>query len=185
MKTWKLEMLAAAISLAMATTAGAQSTNSRTMPADVTTPAGSTMHSETPKECANLTGRAMSDCVRDHNPSSTRSKSGTNSSANGGANSTGMNSADTDARRGTKGAVRNDKSGTGAGSTGTSSSAGTTGTAGAGGAAGAGTGSGSTGSTGTAGSGTGSTGGAAGGAAGGGTSGDTGGAGAGGGGGGK
>ena len=72
MKTWKLGMLAAAMSLAMATTAGAQSTNSRTMPADATNSSGSTMHGDMQKECANLTGRAMSDCVRAHNPAATR-----------------------------------------------------------------------------------------------------------------
>jgi hypothetical protein len=125
MKTWKLELLAAAMSLAMATTAGAQSTNSKTMPAEATTPPGSTMRSDIPKECVNLTGRAMSDCVRDHNPSSVRSKSGTNGS-------TGMGNADSDAGRGTRGAMRNDKSGSGTGSTGTS--AGTSGQAGAAGA---------------------------------------------------
>jgi len=159
MKTWKLELLAAAMSLAMATTAGAQSTNSKTMPADATTPPGATMRSDIPKECVNLTGRAMSDCVRDHNPSSMRSKAGINGN---------MGNADADARRGTTGALRNDKSGSGTGSTGTSSSAGTTGSAGTGTGAAGGTGAGSSGT---------------GGAAGGGTAGDTGGAGAGGGGG--
>ena len=154
MKTWKLELLAAAMSLAMATTAGAQPTNSKTAPADATTPAGSTMRGDTPKECVNLTGRAMSDCVRDHNPSSMRSKSGTNGN---------MGNADSDARPGTKGAVRNDKSGSGTGSTGS----------------GTGAAAGASGQTGAAGAGTGAAG--AGGAAGGGTSGDTGGAGAGGG----
>ena len=156
MKTWKLELLAAAMSLAMATTAGAQSTNSKSMPADATTTPGSTMRSDIPKECVNLTGRAMSDCVRDHNPSSMRSKSGT-------AGNAGMGNADSDARRGTTGAMRNDKSGSGTGATGSSS--GTTGTSGTTGSAGAGAaGAGNSG-------------------AGGGTSGDTGGAGAGGGGG--
>ena len=119
------------MSLAMATTAGAQSTNSKTMPAEATTPPGSTMRSDIPKECVNLTGRAMSDCVRDHNPSSVRSKSGTNGS-------TGMGNADSDAGRGTRRAMRNDKSGSGTGSTGTSTgTSGQTGAAGAG-AAGAG-----------------------------------------------
>jgi len=157
MKTWKLELLAAAMSLAMATAAGAQSTNSKTMPADATTPPGSTMRSDTPKECVNLTGRAMSDCVRDHNPSSMNSKSGTNGS---------MGNADADSRPGTKGAIRNDKSGSGTGSTGSSAGA-AAGASGQTGAAGTGTGAAGAGSSGT------------GGAAGGGTSGDTGGAGAG------
>jgi len=148
------------MSLAMATTAGAQSTNSKTMPADATTPPGSTMRSDIPKECANLTGRAMSDCVRDHNPSSTRSKIGTNGN---------MGNADSDAHRGTTGETRNDKSGSGYGSTGTGSG-----------------GTGTSGTTGSAGTGTGAAGaGNSAGAAGGGTSGDTGGAGTGGGGGGK
>ncbi len=146
MKTWKLELLAAAMSLAMATAAGAQSTNSKSMPADATTPPGATMRSDIPKECVNLTGRAMSDCVRDHNPSSTRSKSGTSGNA-------GMGNADSDARRGTTGAVRNDKSGSGTGATGSGTgatgTAGTTGSAGTGaGAAGAGTSGGTGGDTG-------------------------------------
>ncbi len=159
MKTWKLELLAAAMSLAMATTAGAQSTNSKTMPADATTPPGSTMRSDIPKECVNLTGRAMSDCVRDHNPSSMRSKSGT-------AGNAGMGNADSNANRGTTGAIRNDKSGSGTGATGSGTGAGATGSAGPG-----------TGAAGAAGAGSSGTGGAAGG----GTAGDTGGAGAGGG----
>lgn len=163
MKTWKLELLAAAMSLAMATTAGAQSTNSKTMPADATTPPGSTMRSDIPKECVNLTGRAMSDCVRDHNPSSMRSKSGASGNA-------GMGNADSNANRGTTGAIRNDKSGSGTGATGSG-----TGAAGTGGATGsAGPGTGAAGAAGAGSSGTG-------GAAGGGTAGDTGGAGAGGG----
>ena len=157
MKTWKLEVLAAAMSLAMATAAGAQSTNSKTMPSNgATTPPGATMRSDIPKECAHLTGRAMSDCARDHNPSSMRSKSGTDST-------TGSDHANSDARRGTTGVQRNDKSGSGTGATGSSNGA-STGTAGTTGSAGsAGTGTGATGSSGT------------GGAAGGGTGGDTGG----------
>ena len=129
MKTWKLELLAAAMSLAMATTAGAQSTNSKTMPADATTPPGSTMRSDIPTECVNLTGLAKSNCVRDHNPSSMRSKNGTHGS---------MGNADSDARRGTTGSVRNDKSGSGSGST--DSGTGTTGTTGSAGTGAAGTG---------------------------------------------
>lgn len=156
MKTWKLEVLAAAMSLAMATTVGAQSTNSKTMPGDATTPPGSTMRSDIPTECVNLTGLAKSNCVRDHNPSSTRSKNGTQGH---------MGDADTNARPGTTGTMRNDKSGSGTGSTG--SSAGATGT---------------TGTTGSAGTGTGAAGSGTGGAAGG-TGGDTGGGAAGGGGG--
>lgn len=140
MKTWKLELLAAAMSLAMAATAGAQSTNSKTMPGDATSPPGSTMRSDIPSECVNLTGLAKSNCVRDHNPSSTRSKNGTEGH---------MGNADTDARRGTTGTMRNDKSGSGTGSTGSSAGAtGTTGTTGSAGTGAAGSAGGSAGGTG-------------------------------------
>ena len=84
-----------------------------------------TMRTDIPKECVNLTGTAMSDCVRDHNPSSMRSKSGTNGA--------------------TTNSMRNDESGGGttgggnAGNSGTSGSAGASGS-GTGGAASGGTG---------------------------------------------
>ena len=76
MKTWKHGLLMGA--MAMAATANAQSTTSPAAPSTAAKPPGTTMRSDIPKECVNLTGTAMSDCVRDHNPSSMRSKAGTN-----------------------------------------------------------------------------------------------------------
>ena len=84
MKAFKLELLAAALSMALAATAGAQtssSTSSGTGGMNAT-PGGSSMRGGIPAECANMTGRQLSDCVRDHNPSSTNSLSGTNGAAN-------------------------------------------------------------------------------------------------------
>jgi len=96
MKTWKQGLLATAMTLAMAATAGAQTTATPTTPSNATTPPGSTMRSDIPKECVNLTGLAKSDCVRDHNPSSMRSKSGTNNDTNNGMhNGTTSNDATT------------------------------------------------------------------------------------------
>jgi len=123
MKTWKHGLLMGAMT--MAVTANAQSTTSPAAPSTAAKPPGTTMRSDIPKECVNLTGTAMSDCVRDHNPSSMRSKSGTNGS--------------------TTNSMRNDKSGGGttgggnAGNSGTSGSAGASGS-GTGGAASGGTG---------------------------------------------
>jgi len=94
-----------------------------------------------PAECANLTGRALSDCVRDHTPSATRSKSGVN------------NPADTDANRSTTNRLKNDKSGgTSGASGGNASNAGQTGATGSNSGGTSGT-SGDTGSTGTGGGG--------------------------------
>jgi hypothetical protein len=89
------------------------------------------MRSDIPKECVNLTGRAMSDCVRDHNPASMRAKPGTNAA--------------------TTNSMRNDKSGGGPGAngSGTAGSSGTGGSAGgAAGASGSGTGGAAAGGTG-------------------------------------
>jgi hypothetical protein len=150
MKAWKLHMLGAALSMAMAATAGAAGTNATTNPAagasnntNATVDGTNGMKGGMPVECANLTGRALSDCVRDHNPSSLRSRAGDHPAAT--SPGMGGKAADSDVRRGS--ALRNDKSGSGSGSTGTSGTAGTTGTAGAG-PAGTGT-AGTTGSAGT------------------------------------
>ena len=108
MKTWKLELLAAAMSMAMAATAAAQTSSSTTTSQTGTSamPGNSAMHNEIPAECAKLTGLAMSDCVRQHNPSSVKSQAGTNGNANTGR-------ANSDVRRSTPGLPPNDKSGNG------------------------------------------------------------------------
>ena len=100
----------------------AQATTSPAAPSTAAKPPGTTMRSDIPKECVNLTGTAMSDCVRDHNPSSMRSKSGTNGA--------------------TTNSMRNDKSGGGTTGGGNAGNSGTSGSAGAAGASGSGTGGG-------------------------------------------
>jgi hypothetical protein len=118
MKAWKLGLVAAAMS-SMAFAAGTPTTGNATTSTDANvTSSGSTMAGGMPAECAKLTGRALSDCVRDHTPSSTRSKSGVN------------NPADTDANRGTANRLKNDKSGSTSGTTGGNSNAGQTGASG-------------------------------------------------------
>ena len=155
MKTWKQGLLATAMTLAMAATAGAQTTATPTTPSGATTPPGTTMRSDIPRECVNLTGRATSDCVRDHNPSSIRSKSGMTSDTN-----TGMHNGAGNGNDATTGTMRKDKAG-GGGAAGTGSSAGAAGSTGS-------AGSGASGAAGAAGGNGGATGGGNGGGTGGG-----------------
>jgi hypothetical protein len=68
MKTWKMECLTFALAMGLATAAGAQTSNS-THPNDTRSSTTGAMRGGMHAECANLTGRAMSDCVREHYPS--------------------------------------------------------------------------------------------------------------------
>jgi hypothetical protein len=132
MKSFKLSVVAAALSMAMAAGAGAAGTTTSTT-AGASNNTNATVHDANamkgglPAECVNLKGQALSTCVRDHNPSSMNSRvvdhPATTSPATAGK------AADSDVRRG---AMRNDKSGSGSGSTGTPGTAGTTGTSGTG-----------------------------------------------------
>ncbi|HKU87353.1 MAG TPA: hypothetical protein VJV77_13545 [Casimicrobiaceae bacterium] len=145
MRARKLECLTFALAMALATAAGAQ-TSSSTQSNGARSATSGGMHNGMTAQCANLTGRAMSDCVRDHYPSCA-SMTGT------ALNDCMRNNNATGARRGSS-AMR-DKSGggtasgtPGTGTTGTTGSAGTgnsgtggaSGASGTGGASGAGTG---------------------------------------------
>jgi hypothetical protein len=132
MKTWKLELLAAAVSMAMAATAAAQTSSSTTTSQTGTSamPGNSAMHNEIPAECAKLTGLAKSDCVRQHNPSSVKSQAGSNGNANTGR-------ANSDVRRSTPGLPPNDKSGNGSSASGAAAGPGSADTGSTGASAGA------------------------------------------------
>ena len=68
MRARKLNCLTFALAMALATAAGAQTSNSmQPNGARNTTPGA--MHGGTAAQCASLSGRAMTDCVRDHYPS--------------------------------------------------------------------------------------------------------------------
>jgi hypothetical protein len=143
MKAWKLESLTFALAMTLATTAGAQMSNG-THPNDARNSTSGEMRGGMPAQCANTTGRAMSDCVRDHYPSC--------AGMNGTALNDCMSNHDaTGARRGTS-AMR-DKSGGGTadGNTGTTGTTGTAGASGNSGPSGASGNSGASGASGTGG----------------------------------
>ena len=145
MRARKLECLTFALAMALATAAAAQMSNS-TPPNGARNATPGAMRGGMPAQCANMTGRAMSDCVRDHYPSC--------------AGMTGTGLADcihksdtTGARRGMSG--MHDKSGGGTTSGTPSGTSGASGMSGSSGASGASGNSGASGASGATGAGTG------------------------------